>query len=80
MDTKASGVATFRDLKPGLYCVSPMDNLWHDNQNVLSVMLRGEQTGNMISIMWETTPPGGGPPLHAHSREEELDHYTPVGL
>ncbi len=35
-------------------------------------MLRGEQTGNMISVMLETTPPGGGPPLHVHSREEEI--------
>lgn len=44
----------------------------HAFGNVLSVMLRGEQTGNMISIMLETTPPGGGPPLHVHSREEEI--------
>jgi quercetin dioxygenase-like cupin family protein len=44
----------------------------HAFGNVLSVMLRGEQTGNTISIMLETTPPGGGPPLHIHSREEEI--------
>lgn len=40
--------------------------------NVLSIRLRGEQTGNMISIMLETMPPGGGPPLHVHSREDEI--------
>ena len=44
----------------------------HAFGNVLSVMLSGEQTGNTISIMLETTPPGGGPPLHVHSREEEI--------
>ena len=44
----------------------------HAFGNVLSVMLCGEQTGGLISIMLETTPPGGGPPLHVHSREGEI--------
>ncbi len=44
----------------------------HAFGNVLSVMLRSEQTGGLISVMVETTPPGGGPPLHVHSREDEI--------
>ena len=40
--------------------------------NVLSVMLSGEQTGGTISIMSELTPPGAGPPLHRHNREDEI--------
>jgi quercetin dioxygenase-like cupin family protein len=44
----------------------------HAFGNVLSVMLRGGQTGNSISVMLETTPPGGGPPLHVHSWEDEI--------
>lgn len=40
--------------------------------NVLSVMLAGEQTGEALSVMLEQTPPGGGPPLHAHAKEDEI--------
>jgi mannose-6-phosphate isomerase-like protein (cupin superfamily) len=40
--------------------------------NVLSVMLGGEQTNRTISVMSELTRPGGGPPLHVHSREAEI--------
>ena len=44
----------------------------HAFGNVLTVMLSGEQTAGTISVMSETTPPGGGPPLHVHSREDEI--------
>ena len=44
----------------------------HAFGNVLTVMLGGEQTGNQLSIMSEETPPGGGPPLHLHHREDEI--------
>ena len=44
----------------------------HAFGNVLNVMLSGEQTGNQLSIMSEVTPPGGGPPMHVHSREDEI--------
>ncbi len=40
--------------------------------NILTVMLSGEQTAGTISVMSECTPPGGGPPLHVHSREDEI--------
>jgi quercetin dioxygenase-like cupin family protein len=44
----------------------------HAFGNVLNVMLGGEQTGNQLSITSELTPPGGGPPLHVHRREDEI--------
>jgi len=40
--------------------------------NTLSVLLSGEQTNQVLSVMIETTPPGGGPPLHVHSNEDEI--------
>ena len=40
--------------------------------NILTVMLGGDQTSNQLSIMSEVTPPGGGPPLHVHHREDEI--------
>jgi mannose-6-phosphate isomerase-like protein (cupin superfamily) len=40
--------------------------------NLLTVMLDGQQTGNQLSVMFEVTPPGGGPPLHVHHREDEI--------
>ena len=40
--------------------------------NILTVMLDGQQTGNQLSVMFEVTPPGGGPPLHVHRREDEI--------
>ena len=44
----------------------------HAFGNVLTVILSGEQTSGTISVMSECTPPGGGPPLHVHSREDEI--------
>ena len=40
--------------------------------NLLSVMLDGKQSGGTISVMLETVPAGGGPPLHLHIAEDEL--------
>jgi quercetin dioxygenase-like cupin family protein len=40
--------------------------------NVLSVLLGGEQTGGTLAVMLAEVPPGSGPPLHVHSREDEL--------
>lgn len=44
----------------------------HAFGNVLTVMLGRDQTGNQLSVMSEVTPPGGGPPLHVHHREDEI--------
>jgi uncharacterized cupin superfamily protein len=44
----------------------------HAFGNILSVMLEGEQTGGTISVMFEQTLPGGRPPLHVHSNEDEI--------
>jgi quercetin dioxygenase-like cupin family protein len=35
-------------------------------------MLGGEQTDEKLVVMSESTPPGGGPPLHVHSNEDEI--------
>jgi quercetin dioxygenase-like cupin family protein len=44
----------------------------NDFGNTLSVILAGEQTGGTLALALEVTPPGGGPPLHVHSHEDEL--------
>lgn len=44
----------------------------HAFGNVMSVMLGGKQTGNSLTICAEVTPPGGGPPVHFHNREDEI--------
>ena len=44
----------------------------HAFGDILTVMLGGEQTGNQLSVLFGMTPPGGGPPLHVHHREDEL--------
>jgi len=44
----------------------------HAFGNTLTVMLSGEQTENQLSVMSEVTPPGGGPPMHLHHREDEI--------
>ena len=40
--------------------------------DLMTVMLGGEQTGNQLSVLFGVTPPGGGPPLHVHHREDEI--------
>ena len=44
----------------------------HAFGNILTVMLGRDQTGNQFSVMSEVTPPGGGPPMHIHHREDEI--------
>jgi uncharacterized cupin superfamily protein len=44
----------------------------HAFGDVSSVMLRGEQTGGAFTALFDETPPGGGPPIHVHSKEDEL--------
>jgi quercetin dioxygenase-like cupin family protein len=38
---------------------------------VVTTVLAGADTGGTYAIVQVTTPPGGGPPLHRHSREDE---------
>jgi quercetin dioxygenase-like cupin family protein len=40
--------------------------------DIMTVMLGAEQTGNLLSVLFDVTPPGGGPPLHVHRREDEI--------
>ena len=44
----------------------------HAFGDTLTVLLGGEQTGGALTVMFDITPPGGGPPLHVHSREDEF--------
>lgn len=38
------------------------------------ILLDGKSTGGKLTMWTEVTPPGGGPPLHYHSREDETFH------
>ncbi len=40
----------------------------------VTVLLDGEQTGGRLTMWIETTPPGGGPPLHFHINDDETFH------
>lgn len=40
--------------------------------DTLTVKLAGAQTGGTLALAECITPPGGGPPLHCHQREDEL--------
>lgn len=44
----------------------------HAFGDVGTVMLRGEQTGGAFTVLFDETPPGAGPPMHVHSKEDEL--------
>ncbi len=44
----------------------------HAFGDTLTVLLDGAQTGGKLTVMLDITLPGGGPPLHVHSREGEL--------
>lgn len=37
----------------------------------IEVLLDGRETGGLFALLLQTTPPGAGPPLHRHSREDE---------
>ena len=38
--------------------------------------LRSDQTGGSLTVMETLPPPGWGPPLHAHLREDEFVHVV----
>jgi quercetin dioxygenase-like cupin family protein len=38
---------------------------------IVFVKLAGEETGGACAVTESWTPPGGGPPLHRHTREDE---------
>jgi quercetin dioxygenase-like cupin family protein len=38
------------------------------------LLLDGQQTGGRLTMWLETTPPGGGPPLHFHINDDETFH------
>src|SRR5690349_16799420 len=40
--------------------------------DTMQVMLGAEETGGVLSLVYGSTPPGGGPPLHRHNNEDEL--------
>jgi quercetin dioxygenase-like cupin family protein len=40
----------------------------------VTILLSGEQTGGRQTMWLETTPPGGGPPLHFHINDDETFH------
>lgn len=40
--------------------------------NEIRFKLTAEQSGGAVSVGLATVPPGGGPPLHVHAREDEL--------
>jgi quercetin dioxygenase-like cupin family protein len=40
----------------------------------VTVLLDGQQTGGRLTMWLETTPPGGGPPLHFHINDDETFH------
>ncbi len=46
------------------------DSWWVTNHHQL-MKLTGEQTGGGLALWIETVPPGGGPPPHTHTREDE---------
>jgi quercetin dioxygenase-like cupin family protein len=37
----------------------------------MDLLLDANATAGRLSVLVETTPPGGGPPLHSHANEEE---------
>lgn len=37
----------------------------------MELLLDSHATGGRLAVLVETTPPGGGPPLHSHANEEE---------
>jgi quercetin dioxygenase-like cupin family protein len=47
-------------------------NLHFPGGDVASIMLSGEQTGGALAVVAGTQAPDSGPPLHIHSKEDEL--------
>jgi quercetin dioxygenase-like cupin family protein len=38
----------------------------------MEILVDGSMTGGALAALVQTSPPGGGPPPHAHSREDEI--------
>jgi quercetin dioxygenase-like cupin family protein len=38
----------------------------------ITIVLRGEQTNGALAVLENLIPPGEGPPLHLHTREDEM--------
>ena len=38
----------------------------------MTIKLDAEKTGGAMAVIESVVPPGGGPPMHIHSREDEL--------
>lgn len=55
---------------------SPGANAEAERLNVLGIEITiktdGQKTGGAMALVEAVVPPGGGPPLHIHSREDEL--------
>ena len=62
MEMQAQAVIVQPGMRPALHAFG----------DTLTVLLDGAQTDGKLTVMLDVTPPGGGPPLHVHSREDEL--------
>lgn len=40
--------------------------------NTVEVIAGGDMTGGLVTVVTSVSPPGGGPPLHVHTHEDEL--------
>ena len=45
---------------------------FHVVGDILNVLLDGADTAGAFALFNVTVPPGGGPPLHVHHREDEF--------
>jgi len=51
---------------------TPPDEIRYHHAGGLKVLLWSAQSGGGMSMIETLIPPGGGPPWHKHSREDEL--------
>jgi quercetin dioxygenase-like cupin family protein len=50
---------------------TPAKAYWLDTE-LMEILVSREQSGGRYDVIRATVPPGGGPPPHCHSREDEL--------
>jgi quercetin dioxygenase-like cupin family protein len=61
-----------RDLPPGVHLASGVDGpVVAVVGDIYRFLATGQQTAGRYALWEATIPPGGGPPLHMHSRESE---------